>query len=114
MYLPSQKKFNKNNMEVQIIKDGDVDVFMIAGRVDTATSAQLDEVVTPYFSKNGSKVIFDCGNMEYISSAGLRVFLSAHKNIAMKGGEFSIRNLSSQVKSVFDMTGFSKILNIIG
>ena len=50
--------------------------------------------------------------MDYISSAGLRVFLSAHKNIAMKGGEFSIRNLSPQVKSVFDMTGFSKILNI--
>lgn len=47
------------------------------------------------------------------NSAGLRVFLSAHKNIAMKGGEFTVRNLSAQVKSVFDMTGFSKILNVV-
>lgn len=100
-------------MEVQIIKEGDIDVLKIIGRVDTATSAQLDEAVSAYYSKAGSKVLFECEDMEYISSAGLRVFLTAHKNIAMKGGEFSVRNLSAQVKSVFDMTGFSKILNII-
>lgn len=100
-------------MEVQIIKEGDIDVLKIAGRVDTATSAQLEEAVSPYFAKIGSKVMLDCKEMEYISSAGLRVFLTAHKNIAMKGGEFTVSNLSAQVRSVFDMTGFSKIIKII-
>ena len=71
----------------------------------------LKEAVSKYY-QTPAKVMFECKEMDYISSAGLRVFLSAHKNIAMKGGEFSIRNLSPQVKSVFDMTGFSKILNI--
>lgn len=99
-------------MEVHIIKEGDIDVLKIEGRVDTATSAQLEEAVSPYFTKSGSKVRFECSNMEYISSAGLRVFLTAHKNIAMKGGEFTVHNLSAQVKSVFDMTGFSKIIKI--
>lgn len=99
-------------MELQIIKDGDIDVLKITGRVDTSTSADLEHAVSPYFSKAGSKVVFQCEDMDYISSAGLRVFLTAHKNIAMKGGSFVIRNLSAQVRSVFDMTGFSRILTI--
>ncbi len=100
-------------MEVKVITEGDVNVLKIIGRVDTATASTLEEAVSAYFSNTGSKVMFDCKDMEYISSSGLRVFLTAHKNIAMKGGEFSIRDLSPQVKSVFDMTGFSKILNIL-
>lgn len=100
-------------MEVQIINEGDINVLKIVGRVDTATSARLEEAVSSYYAKSGSKVVFDCEEMEYISSSGLRVFLNTHKNIALKGGEFTIRNLSTQVKSVFDMTGFSKILNIV-
>jgi anti-sigma B factor antagonist len=50
--------------------------------------------------------------MEYISSAGLRVVLTAHKNITAKGGRFIIRNINKEVHSVFDMTGFSRILTI--
>ena len=100
-------------MEVKIIKEGDVNVFAITGRVDTSTASHLEDAVNAYFTVPGAKVIFDCKEMEYIGSSGLRVFLSAHKNIAMKGGEFSIRAISPQVKAVFDMTGFSKILNII-
>lgn len=100
-------------MEITIITDGDVDVLKIVGRVDTSTSAKLEEAVSSYFAKDGAKVMFDCKDMDYISSSGLRVFLLAHKNIAMKGGSFSISNLIPQVKSIFDMTGFSKILNII-
>lgn len=100
-------------MEILIKTEGDIDVLMINGRVDTATFAHLEEVLNPYYSKAGAKVLLECEGMEYISSAGLRVFLTAHKNIAMKGGAFSVRNLSPQVKSIFDMTGFSKILNII-
>lgn len=50
--------------------------------------------------------------MEYISSAGLRVVLIAHKSITAKGGRFIVRNLSKEVRSVFDMTGFSRILII--
>jgi anti-anti-sigma factor len=50
--------------------------------------------------------------MEYISSAGLRVVLMAHKCLTAKGGRFIIRNLGKEVRSVFDMTGFSKIMTI--
>lgn len=100
-------------MEVKVITEGNINVLKIIGRVDTATASVLDEAVKAYYSNSGAKVMFDCKDMEYISSSGLRIFLTAHKNIAMKGGEFSIRDLSPQVKSVFDMTGFSKILNIL-
>ena len=50
--------------------------------------------------------------MEYISSAGLRVVLMAHKSLTANGGRFVIRNLSKEVRSVFDMIGFSIILTI--
>ena len=50
--------------------------------------------------------------MEYISSAGLRVVLMAHKYLTANARRFISRNLSKEVRSVFDMTGFSRILTI--
>ena len=60
----------------------------------------------------GDLVEVDCAGMSYICSSGLRVFLSLNKNITAKGGLFVVRNLSKEVRSVFDMTGFSRILTI--
>jgi anti-anti-sigma factor len=50
--------------------------------------------------------------MEYVSSAGLRVILTLHKALASKGRKFSLKDLNKDVRNVFDMTGFSRILTI--
>ena len=83
----------------------------IAGRLDTVTSPELDKAVKPLIAL-GATIIFDCEKMEYISSSGLRVILTAHKSIVAKGGKFILRNLNSEIKSVIDITGFSRILRI--
>ena len=57
-------------------------------------------------------LVFDCEKMEYISSSGLRIILTAHKKVTAKGGKFIVRNLTREVRSVIDLTGFSRILTI--
>ena len=99
-------------MKVEITQN-DVHVAVtLEGRLDTVTSSEFEKNLNPYFQMQGIELILDCASMEYISSAGLRVVLMAHKSITAKSGRFIIRNLSNEVRSVFDMTGFSRILTI--
>ena len=82
------------------------------GRLDTMTSSEFEKQLAPFYLTPGIELILDCNAMEYISSAGLRVVLIAHKSITANGGRFVVSNLSKEVRSVFDMTGFSRILII--
>ena len=99
-------------METKIVEQNEEKIVFIEGRVDTVTSADLAAAVTPIWSKPAITLVFDCSQMEYISSSGLRVVLMAHKSVTTNGGRFIIRNLSKEVRSVFDITGFSRILTI--
>jgi anti-anti-sigma factor len=99
-------------MKVDITQNDNQVAVTIEGRLDTVTSSEFEKHLNPYYSMQGVDLVLDCAAMEYISSAGLRVVLMTHKNITAKGGTFSIRNLTKEVRSVFDMTGFSRILKI--
>ena len=83
----------------------------IVGRLDTLTSPELDKAIKPLIEP-GAVIVFDCEKMDYISSSGLRVILSTHKQLAASRGRFIVRNLNPEVRTVFDMTGFSRLLNI--
>lgn len=99
-------------MTVEITQTDNKVMASIAGRLDTVTSSEFEKSLAPYFAMNGIELQLDCKEMEYISSAGLRVVLTTHKNVTSKGGKFIISNLNKEVRSVFDMTGFSRILTI--
>lgn len=99
-------------METSILVKGEETIVAIEGRVDTVTAATLEKTVHPYFMASGITLVFDCEKMTYVSSSGLRVILMAHKQVTAKGGKFILRNLCSEVRSVIDMTGFSRILTI--
>lgn len=99
-------------MKVEISQTDNQVMVSIEGRLDTVTSSEFEKTVSPYFTTPAIELVLDCAGMEYISSAGLRVVLMAHKSITAKGGKFIIRNLNNEVRSVFDMTGFSRILTI--
>lgn len=82
----------------------------LVGRLDTSTAPELEAVVRG--NLDGVKeLIFDIRELEYVSSAGLRVFLSAQK-IMNKQGSMLIKNVSKDVMEVFEVTGFSDILTI--
>lgn len=96
-------------MEVIINKVGKADVVKIVGRLDTMTATVLEKEVSPLLV-SGAEVVFDCVELSYISSSGLRVVLMAHKKLMAEGGTLTIKNVAPVIKSVFDITGFSKIL----
>ena len=98
-------------MEIKILEQSGAKIVNICGRLDTVTSPELEKSVTSLIEV-GKTIVFDCEKMEYISSAGLRVVLSTHKQCAASGGRFILRNLTAEVRSVFDMTGFSRLLTI--
>lgn len=82
----------------------------VEGRLDTTTAPELDKVLKE--SLSGIEVlIIDMVNLEYISSAGLRVLLSAQK-IMNKQGEMIVRNVCDTISEIFEVTGFSDILTI--
>ena len=99
-------------MEIKVIKTDNETILSIEGRVDTVTATEFDSIAKPYYTEEQSTLVFDCEKMEYISSSGLRVILTAHKSVVSKGGKFILRNLNSEIKSVIDITGFSRILTI--
>ena len=99
-------------MEVKILEQNDEKVVVIEGRVDTVTAPDLEMTVSPIWAISAIKLVFDCEKLEYLSSSGLRIILSAHKQVTAKGGKFILRNLTREVRSVIDLTGFSRILII--
>ena len=82
----------------------------LEGRLDTTTSPQLENDLRT--SMNGiTELILDMNKLDYISSAGLRVLLSAQK-VMNKQGNMIIRNVKPEIMEIFDVTGFVDILNI--
>ena len=82
----------------------------LEGRLDTTTAPELEAELNQSMSAAES-LILDFGKLEYISSAGLRVLLSAHKAMAKKGG-MKVIHANEIVKEVFEVTGFADILTI--
>ena len=80
------------------------------GRIDTNTAPLLENEITDI--EKFKNLIFDFKDVEYISSAGLRVLLTAQKRINKVGGNMKISNVSENVKDVFEVTGFTDILKI--
>ena len=82
----------------------------LEGRLDTMTAPDLEAQLTA--SLGGvENLVFDLAKLEYISSAGLRVLLSAQKTMN-KQGSMVVRNATEEVKKIFEVTGFSDILTI--
>ena len=80
------------------------------GRLDTMTAPELEAELKQSLEAADSLVL-DFGKLDYISSAGLRVLLSAHKTMSPKGG-MKVTNVNEIVREVFEVTGFADILTI--
>ena len=90
--------------------DGTNLTIALEGRLDTTTSPQLEGEMHPDID-GATEVTFDLEKLAYISSAGLRVLLSAQK-IMNKQGKMTIKNVCPEIMDIFDVTGFVDILNI--
>lgn len=82
----------------------------LEGRLDTTTAPELEKELKVSMDDAGTLTL-DFDKLDYISSAGLRVLLFAHKAMSIKGG-MKVTNVNEIVKEVFDVTGFADILTI--
>ena len=98
-------------MTIEIKKNAEETIIEIVGRLDTITAPALDKTINEDIGET-KNLVLDVKGMEYISSAGLRVLLSAQKRI-QKCGSMKLRNVSEEVMDVFEMTGFADILEFV-
>ncbi len=83
---------------------------ILEGRLDTTTAPQLESELKSFLDSI-TELVFDFEKLEYISSAGLRVLLSAQK-VMTKQGSMKLIHVSDEVNEIFEVTGFSDILTI--
>lgn len=106
------KKQTGCKMEIIQEKVNDVAIVEIKGRLDVTTASDLEQVFTKLLSENQNKVLVECRELEYISSAGLRVLLNAAKQYNKVSGQIVLAGLSQNVKQVFEISGFTSIFPI--
>ena len=97
-------------MEITKIAENGVITLIINGRIDTTTAPVLEKEILADV-KDNDKLVLDFKDVEYISSAGLRVLLSSHKIMEKKGG-MTVKSINEALEEIFEVTGFSDILNI--
>ena len=97
-------------MTIEIKRNAEEIVLEVAGRLDTTTAPALDKTIGENI-KDTKNLILDFKRLEYISSAGLRVLLSAQKKM-QQIGSMKVINVCDDVMEVFEMTGFADILVI--
>ena len=98
-------------MEVKVTNEGAATVAALIGRLDTLAAQEIAPQMDELKNVDGTLVL-DCSELSYISSSGLRIFLTLRKAAAEKGGKVIVRNISNEIRSVFMMTGFLNLFEI--
>ena len=97
-------------MTYSINKNGNVLEIIVNGRLDTVSAPELEKAIIP-IPGDINELAYDFSGLEYISSAGLRTLLHAHRSMKM-GGKTKITGCNQVVKEVFNVTGFSDVMEI--
>ena len=113
--LPIMAQYERNflmearTMEFETIREGNKLTYKIKGRLDTATSPELQEAL----DLGGVKeLVFDLKETDYVFSAGLRIFLQAQKIMNANDGTMRLINVQDSVKEIFNIVGFTGIMDI--
>lgn len=96
-------------MNIEKELSGAVLTVNVSGRLDTMTAPALEQELKETYGEV-TELVLDFQNLQYISSAGLRVVLGAHKEMK---GKLVVKNVNQTVMEVFEITGFSDILTIV-
>jgi anti-anti-sigma factor len=99
-------------MKIAKVEKADVVCLKIDGRLDAKTASEAEATVKGLLKEGRRKLLFDLSQMEYISSAGLRVILMAFKELRVKQGRVVLCSLTPYVKEIFDVSNFSSIIPI--
>ncbi|MBQ9297169.1 MAG: STAS domain-containing protein [Paludibacteraceae bacterium] len=99
-------------MTTTIQENGNQLVAYFEGRMDTAAAVTTAEAVKPLLEAENKEIVLDCSKLEYISSSGLRIFLSIRKEAATHASKVIVRAINDDIRQVFMMTGFISLFDI--
>lgn len=99
-------------MEILESKLGDVTVVAPKGHLDTVSSSPLEDRLRTLIDGGVRQMLLDFTELDYINSSGLKVVLITAKHLDAVGGKLVLCGLSANVRMIFEMIGFSRILNI--
>lgn len=100
-------------MEIIETKHGAVLVVSPKGRLDSATSPELDKLLRAKLAAGEHRLVIDLGALDYLSSAGLRVLLLAGKTVKAERGHIALCAVKAAVMEVFRLSGFDTIFTIL-
>ena len=81
-------------------------IVTLTGSLDTAASIEVDQTLKPITEGEGKDIVFECADLEYIASSGLRILLDVLKKNKAKDHKVTLRNVNDDIKNVFNITGF--------
>lgn len=99
-------------MTLTIIPSSDAIIGKLVGRLDTDAATVIEQQMTPLIENAHQHIVLDCTEMEYISSSGLRLFLTLRKETMAKGGTMTLKGINPSVKQVLNLTGFTSLFTL--
>lgn len=99
-------------MKFEIKNENEALIGVFNGRLDSAVADQLEKEMQPLMDSADKNIVLDCTGLEYISSSGLRLFLTLRKEVAKRGGTLTLCHINDDIRSVFTITGFFKLFEI--
>ncbi len=99
-------------MDIKTTTQDDVKIVFLNGELDTVTSSEAETHLNELRSTGSAKIVLNFKELDFISSAGLRVLLATAQELKNTGGELRVCNLNADVQEVFDISGFSTLLNV--
>jgi anti-anti-sigma factor len=100
-------------MQIQEEKVGDVKIVTIDDHLDTSSASLFEATLLGLIDAGEHRIIVDCGPLQYVNSAGLKVFLIAAKRLEPLGGKLVLCALTPSVLMIFQMIGFTRIMQIV-
>ena len=101
-------------MEIIEENQSGINIFKLNGRLDSNTSQGFEKKIFQAIDDGSKNMIIDFKDLEYISSAGLRVILKATKALKREEGKMMLCHMQDYVKEVFEIAGFDSFLPIVG
>jgi anti-sigma B factor antagonist len=101
-------------MNIEIRDEGGVSVLQLIGRLDTNTSPEAQKTLNEHIEGGASKLVLDFTQLDYISSAGLRILLATAKKLRGSKGEMRLTCLNETIQEIFDVSGFNAFLSVFG
>ena len=86
-------------------------IVTMIGSLDTAAAIEAEQTLKPVTEGEGKDILFECQELEYIASSGLRILLNVLKKTKAKGKKVILRNVNDDIKNVFKITGFINLFD---